>query len=426
MPQDHALPSGSGLRWLYVDFNSYFASVEQQLTPALRQRPVAVVPVETDSTCAIAASYEAKAFGVRTGTPVWQAKKLCPGLICVVARHDRYVEFHERIVREVEQHIPVTAVCSIDEVACRLMDNETSNEHAVAIARSIKEGLAKNIGQYVRCSVGIASNRYLAKVATDLQKPDGLTVLLPHELPERLFTLKLRDLPGIGRNMERRLAAAGIHDLPTLWSHDAKELRAAWGNVWGQRMWHLLRGEDLPEEQTQRRSVGHSHVLAPELRDPAAARFVARRLMLKAASRLRRMDYFASALSLSLRLVNGPRLKGGLRYYRAQDSMAFLALLDQLWDQLMLEGRGARIKKVSVTLYELTPANSVQPELFDAVSDPDVRAQGRAEKLSQAMDQINQKFGRDSVLLGMLPSQGRQFSGTKIAFTRIPQSEEFL
>src|SRR5271156_6220570 len=227
------------LRWLYVDFNSYFASVEQQLRPALRGQPIAVVAVETPSTRAIDASYEAKAVGVKTGTMIHEAKRLCPGLICVLARHERYVEFHHGLIEEIERHIPVTAVCSIDEVACRLMDNETSIERCTEIARSLKAGLAQNIGQYVRCSIGIGPNRYLAKIATDLQKPDGLTVLLPHQLPQRLFTLKLRDLPGIGRNMERRLAAEGINDLPALWSKDAKQLRAAWGSVWGERMWHL-------------------------------------------------------------------------------------------------------------------------------------------------------------------------------------------
>src|SRR5476649_2295506 len=127
-----------GLRWLYIDFNSYFASVEQQLEPRLRGKPVAVIPVETDSTCAIAASYKAKAFGVKTGTPIYEAKKMCPGLICVLAQHERYVEYHHRILEEVDKYIPVTAVCSIDEVACRLMDNETSVERATEIAHSIK------------------------------------------------------------------------------------------------------------------------------------------------------------------------------------------------------------------------------------------------------------------------------------------------
>src|ERR1700742_3311749 len=108
--------SANVLRWLYIDFNSYFASVEQELNPALRGKPVAVVPVETDSTCAIAASYEAKAFGVKTGTPIYEARKMCPGLICVLAGHNHYVEYHERILDEIDRHIPVTKVCSIDEM----------------------------------------------------------------------------------------------------------------------------------------------------------------------------------------------------------------------------------------------------------------------------------------------------------------------
>src|ERR1700687_2040767 len=97
------------LRWLYVDFNSYFASVEQQLRRELRGKAVAVVAVETDSTSAIAASYEAKAFGIKTGTPIHEARRLCPDLICVLARHERYVEFHHRLIGEIERHIPVSA-----------------------------------------------------------------------------------------------------------------------------------------------------------------------------------------------------------------------------------------------------------------------------------------------------------------------------
>jgi DNA polymerase IV len=152
----------------------------------LRGKPVAVVPVETDSTSAIAASYEAKAFGVKTGTKIHEAKRLCPGLICVLARHECYVDFHHRLVEEIERHLPVTAVCSIDEVACRLMDNEVSVERSTELAHSIKSGIAKNIGPYMRCSIGIAPNRYLAKVGTELQKPDGLVVLQAADLPQKL------------------------------------------------------------------------------------------------------------------------------------------------------------------------------------------------------------------------------------------------
>lgn len=424
--KDNALHPTSELRWLYIDFNSYFASVEQQLRPALRGRPVAVIPVETDSTCAIAASYEAKAYGVKTGTPIYEAKRMCPGLVCVLAQHERYVEYHHRILDEVDHHIPVTAVCSIDEVACHLMDNETSPERITQIAHSIKRGLAANVGEFVKCSIGVAPNRYLAKVATDLQKPDGFTFISQQDLPAKLHVLKLRDLPGIGSNMERRLNMAGIYDMKALLDLAPQRMRKVWGSVLGERMWYLLRGYELPDEETTRSTIGHSHVMAPELREPSKAKYVARRLTLKAASRLRRMGYFASAFHLSVRIENGPRIEASEHCYRAQDSLTFLHLLDHAWEGIMQETRRARIRKVSMSLHGLTAATDLQPELFATLPNPELKARAKAEKMSRALDQINHRFGRDSVLLGMLPTQGRSFSGTKIAFTRIPDVEEFL
>lgn len=421
-----AASAAAELRWLYVDFNSYFASVEQQLNPALRGKPIAVVPVDTDATCAIAASYEAKAFGIKTGTPIYEAKKICPGLICVLANHEHYVSFHERILVEVERHIPVSMVCSIDEVACQLMSNENEPEVATRIAHNIKRGLAENIGAFVKCSIGIAPNRYLAKVATDINKPDGLTFIHAHDLPEKLYTLQLRDLPGVGRNMEVRLNQAGIQNMQQLCSLDARQMRTAWGSIWGERMWYFLRGIHLPDEVTHRSTVGHSHVLAPQLREPAQARMVARRLLLKAASRLRRMEYYAGAVSLAIRTEQSSRYEAHATCYRAQDSLTFLHLFDSMWEETTRASRGGRIKKVSVTLHHLTAAASLQPELFSALPDDALALRAKAERMSRALDTLNHKYGRDTVSLGMLPAQGKRFSGTKIAFTRIPDMEEFL
>src|SRR6476469_8760224 len=140
MRESLALPPRP-LRWLFLDLNSYFASVEQQLQPELRGRPLIVAPVGSDTTVAIAASYEAKRYGISTGTPVWEAKQKCPDLVVTPARHEKYVEFHDAIVAEVWKHIPVTQVCSIDEVACRLLDNENSAEAARALALRIKAGI---------------------------------------------------------------------------------------------------------------------------------------------------------------------------------------------------------------------------------------------------------------------------------------------
>lgn len=422
--QHNALPSFA-LNWLYIDFNSYFASVEQQLRPPLRGKPVAVVPVATDSTCAIAASYEAKAFGIKTGTPIYEARRRCPELVCVVANHEHYVDTHHRIIEEVNNHIPVSVVCSIDEVACKLMKNEQSVEQVSRIAANIKRGLADHVGEYIRCSIGVAPNKYLAKVATDLQKPDGFTILPGESLPGRLLELKLNDLPGIGRNNLLRLYRCGIYDMRDLWNASPKQLRSIWGNLWGERMYYYLRGVDLPDAETKRSTVGHSHVLAPELRTPDKARYVAMRLTMKAASRMRRIGYAASAFHLSVRTENGPRLECDMRCRPAQDSFTFLHLLDDAWRAVMREAGNCRLRKVSVTLHQLVEAGTLQPQLFD-VADKELVARQKAERVSVALDKINHRFGRDSVTVGMLPSQGRSFSGTKIAFTRIPDREEFL
>ncbi|MGQ0675409.1 MAG: DNA polymerase Y family protein [Rhodospirillales bacterium] len=164
----------TGLRWLYLDLNSYFASVEQQLDPSIRGRPVAVVPVMSESTCAIAASYEAKAFGIKTGTKIYEAKRRCPDLILRPARHDLYVKFHRKTCEEIDRHIPIAKVCSIDEVACSLIGSERVRANAVDLAQRIKQGIRERVGDYIGCSIGIAPTRFLAKVASDMEKPDGL------------------------------------------------------------------------------------------------------------------------------------------------------------------------------------------------------------------------------------------------------------
>mgnify|MGYP001241766274 FL=1 len=135
------------LTTLYLDMNAYFASVEQQERPELRGQPVGIVAVETDTTCCIAASYEAKSFGVKTGTIVRQARQICPGLRIVIARPDVYVQYHHDIVAAVERCLPVTGVHSIDEMACRLMGEEQQPHQAVNLARQIKQSIRHHVGE---------------------------------------------------------------------------------------------------------------------------------------------------------------------------------------------------------------------------------------------------------------------------------------
>ena len=170
---------------MFIDMNSYFASVEQHLRPELRGRMVAVIPVKSENTCVIAASYDAKRFGVKTGTRVSDARQLCPEIILVKARPDIYVHVHHAILRSIDQCVPIHKVYSIDEWAIRLVGKEQQRDTAIALGQRIKQQLLHDFSPWLTCSIGIASTRLLAKIASDRKKPDGLTVLDPSELPNQ-------------------------------------------------------------------------------------------------------------------------------------------------------------------------------------------------------------------------------------------------
>jgi DNA polymerase-4 len=195
------MKNDNAVQWMFVDMNSFFASVEQQVNPHLQDRPVAVLPSMTQHTCAIAASYEAKAFGIKTGTLVSDALQACPHLNCVPARHDLYRKYHDLILAEADRHTPIHKVWSIDEFSCRLFPSDQPIERAIALAEQLREGIFNNVGTAIKCSIGLAPNSYLAKVASDMKKPNGLTVLTKDNLQEKLFPLALTDFPGIGANM---------------------------------------------------------------------------------------------------------------------------------------------------------------------------------------------------------------------------------
>jgi len=413
------------IEFLFLDLNAYFASVEQQLTPALRGKPVAVVPVDTDATCAIAVSYEAKPYGIHTGTPVWEAKKRCPELVCVVARHEAYVDYHHRVLQEVDRHVPIHSVDSIDELSCKLLGKERETVYALDLARRIKQGLRERVGECIRASIGFSSNRFLAKIATDMRKPDGLLILTADMLPHALHGYPLDTLPGIGRNMYRRLLMAGIGDMETLWMQSPRQLRNLWGSVEGERFWYKLRGHELASAPAgEKRSIGHSHVLAPEWRGQEQAWQVAERLLQKAAARLRRHQYYARCLRLSVRLETGHRFALDIRLEAVCDTLTLSRALKILWGQVMAQAGSGRVRKISVGLTMLCNHPQRQEDLFTPASAQEWRR--RQERVSRSMDKLNARYGRNTVTMGFLPGRSEGFSGTKVAFTRIPETEEFF
>jgi DNA polymerase IV len=156
------------VQWLFLDLNAFFASCEQQEAPALRGKPVIVVQTPAETAVAIAATYAAKAHGIKTGTQVREARRLCPEVIPVQANHRLYTEYHERILKAVDTRLPIEKVMSIDEMACRLMSTERQVSAARELALKVKRALRDQVGECLTCSIGLAPNVFLGKVGSDL------------------------------------------------------------------------------------------------------------------------------------------------------------------------------------------------------------------------------------------------------------------
>ncbi|HEY4330375.1 MAG TPA: DNA polymerase [Phycisphaerae bacterium] len=412
------------LRWLFLDMNSYFASVEQHLQPHLRNRPIAVAAVDTDHTSCIAASYQAKAFGIHTGTPVGMARHLCPGLIVVLARPHLYVEMHHKILAIVENHLHVDNILSIDEVACRLPSNESSEDRVRLIALAIKDSLLKNIGPAIRCSIGIAPNRFLAKVASDLQKPDGLTVLHPHELPQKILHLEPRDLPGVGKAMQLRLAIHGGDTMQNLWNLTAEQLALAFGGRIGLHFHRNLHGENVVEAPTKRHTIGHSSVLSPRRRTDAGAFAILIRLVHKVGARLRSMNYAAAGMVLHIHYEDHNSWKTHVRLPDVQDTQTLIEAMDHMWQlrprnpapQSPHHGsrpeKSSLPKKVGIVLFGLELTQNLTLPLFTCDT--------RRLDLARAMDDINGRYGRQRVYFAEM-HETKDSAPLRIAFNSVPE-----
>lgn len=413
------------LRTLFVDFNSFFASVEQQLQPTLRGRPVGVVPVQAESTSCIAASVEAKVFGVKTGTSVVEARQRCPDIVFVLAEHAKYVQVHQQAIEVIDRVVPVQDVMSIDEMACSLTGRWQARDQAERIALAVKAALRRDLGECLTCSIGIAPNTLLAKLASNMHKPDGLTVLEQADIPAKLLHLPPSALYGVGQRMVDRLARAGITTMAELYAAPRELLHSAWGGVAGDEMYDKLRGMPYTQRVSQARSLGHSHVLPPELRNPAGALSVLNRLTQKAAMRLRKQGHYATAMAVGVRCAHRyhDQTGGGrdTRFGETQDTAFLLQTLHTLWrsglHQLLAP------KAVSVTLHGLVPAAQHTLPLFDAHGPTEVAQHHRDRtRLNAAMDHINKTYGKNALYFASAHGALNE-APMRIAFNRIPDIE---
>jgi DNA polymerase-4 len=403
---------------LFVDCDSYFASVEQHLDPALRGRPVGVAPVMAESSCCIAASYEAKAFGVKTGTRISDARIMCPGIAIVESKPAEYIRVHHRVVEAVEDCIHVEAVLSIDEMWAWLPLNLREPATVETIGRRIKAAVARDVSPVIKVSVGAGPNRFLAKMASKMRKPDGLFIIEHRDLPDILHPLKLRDLTGIGRSMETRLNAGGIHTVAELCAAPKPALHSVWGGVMGDRLWHLLRGEEVPELVSARKSIGHSHVLPPDSRHPDQAWPILCKLLHKACERLRSHGLLAGALTIQLSFLRGAAWVSDVRTDETDSTIALMKLLDRLWRERP-EPR-CQLLKVGLVLSRLCEHGNYTPQLFPVVTDTTAgHDTAKHQRLDATLDKLRARYGRRVVYFGGV-QESRDDAPMRISFNHIP------
>lgn len=392
------------LRTLFLDLNSYFASVEQNEDRTLMGKPVAVVPMLADSTCVIAASYAAKHYKIKTGTLVGEAKRLCPDLILLPATPALYTHYHRRIIEVAESVLPIEKVCSIDEMRFALIGRERDPHEAERIAQRMKSAILEHVGPAMTSSIGIAPNAFLAKLASDMQKPDGLVILESSGIPECFQGLKLTDFAGINRRMEARLNAAGVFTPQQMFEKSPKELRLAFQSIIGERWWYLLRGHEMPEEQEARKSLSHSHVLPPNMRTDQGCKEVLLRLIQKASARLRSNGLWASHMSVSVGGF-GKSWRAEASFVASQDTITFNDRFLEAWLTHDFEGP----RQVGVVFSDLKEAEGVNLSLFDSTQE-------RA-KLNSAVDKVNQKFGKNTIYLAGM-ERAKDTADEKIAFNK--------
>ncbi len=246
---------------MHIDMNAFFASVEQQSNPELRGKPIAVIG--RGRTIVTTASYEARAFGVKTGMNTWQAKQACPQVIFVIGDNRKYTHTSAEIMKMMHDYTPLVEIFSIDEAWLDVTHSLSMYGSAEQIAYQMKARIRHRFG--ITCSIGIAPNKLLAKLASEMKKPDGLTVIPPEEVSRILEQMPVQELCGIGKKMERQLLMMGIRTCGELGRYPVDRLSRKFGIV-GKRLQQMGKGIDnapvVPAEDEQEvKSVGHSMTL---------------------------------------------------------------------------------------------------------------------------------------------------------------------
>ncbi len=371
--------------------NSYFASVEQQANPFLRGKSVGVCATKTIRGCIIASSIEAKAKGIKTGCRVGDAIMLDPSIVLVENDSNKYRTVTKKILGILMQYTEALELYSIDEAFLDLTGHVQTLEDGARVGREIQQRIQKEVGEWLRCSVGVAATRWLAKFAGDTAPKGTVLILRKHDLPQYYKHVKLTDAWGIGTRMERRLNALGITTLNDLRTFPLSHLVRALGTM-GYYLWADVNGLELSglAKSGDPKSIGHSHVLTVR-RDRDLPRRVLMKLCEKTGRRLRALHLQAQGLSVWWSFVDGGGFHRATMYHRPfYHTQDIFLPADALLQQ---SSRDHDVASLAVSVFSLAPRTN-QLSFFD---DP-----VRRDALTHALDRINDRYGEYTVIQGSM------------------------
>lgn len=393
-PQDYSV--------MYVDMNAFFASVAQQERPELRGRPVAVSPCIRGNCSVIAASYEARAFGVQVGTKLQRAAEVCPGIQVVSDEPSLYRSYNARIMDILRDTYCQVGVRSIDEAYLLVPSYARTRDDVLALSKAIKKRINAELGEYIKCSIGVGPNIWLAKMAAGSQKPDGEVILTLDRLKGFYKGLPLVACTGIGRRMARRLYAVGVSDTADLASRSLPSMRSWFGLV-GQKWYLRLRGYEVDQDSPlgkQRQTISHQvTVLGNRQLHGRQSRQYVLALATRLGARLRSYGLLARGIGLYVAYSERP---GVHVQYPAGPCLAadsqIIELALRLLDEVAVEEE--RVRLFALYLTGLTSVEQLALPL-------DSNGEGlRDASLSKAVDVLSARFGRGVVVRAAVLNKG--------------------
>ncbi len=372
-------------RKMHIDINSCFATIEQQANPLLRDRPIAVAARNYSYGTIVASSYEAKKLGIKVGTKVNEAKKLCPKIVIVEPDPAKYRDVHIKIKALLGRYTDKVIPKSIDEFVLDFSHKSFDKLDLFEIGKQVKADIRAKVGEYISVSIGIGTNRFLAKTASNLKKPDGLEFIDHTNATSVYQKLSLIDLHGINKGFASRLAGIGIFNAYDFLLASPQALNSAFRSI-NSYQWYLrLRGWETDESDYSRKSFSNSYVLPKSTKDITEISAILMKLVFNTTQRLRAHKFRAKGIHLGI-------LFGDKSYWHKgtilTSDLSDTSALYKVFFRLMYacpDIHTKPVKQISEACFYLTPASTLQLELF--------QNKPKQENITKAMDSINNTWG---------------------------------